>query len=80
MRKLLILPLMLFLAACMPVEREVKDCNLTYNDGQTRTIINVFRIQNMGDRYYVKVAEQRHGSTFEVVEYLVFDVVSHYCY
>ena len=80
MRKLLILPLMLFLVACMPVEREVKTCNLKYTNGKIHTTINVFKIQNMGDRLYVKVAEQRTESHFEIVEYIVFDVVSYECY
>ena len=64
----------------MPVEREVKNCNLTYKNGQVRTIIDVFKIQNMGDSFYIKVAEQRTESIYEIVEYIVFDVVSYQCF
>jgi hypothetical protein len=80
MKKLILLPLLLLMAACAPVESEVMTCELQYTDGSSHITNNIFKIQDMGDRLYVKVAEQHTLSHFEIVEYIVFDVLSYECY
>jgi len=80
MKKLLTLTSLLFLVACQPVEREVSTCDIRYQDGSSHTTNNILKIQNLGDRLYVKVAKQETLNYFEIVEYVIFDVTSYECY
>jgi hypothetical protein len=80
MKKLMLLPLVLLLAACYPVSDTVETCNITQKNGEIKTWTNVLEIKRRGDQTYVKIAEQVLIDYWIIREYITYDVQAYTCW